>query len=201
MGRSFEMPSLLPQRAVFAFGACLVLALLAAACGGQDDAKPTTGTASVTGATSTTSKPTAAGNTNATKKLVDNGAGVACPLVTTAQVSKAAGRPMKDGAGKGANDAAVANCRWDGQTETATVSLDLFKPSTLVYYTEDTGKGKTDVAGIGEKARWSPLLSTLEVVQRGYYFALYVHAGVGASNDENLAAATALAANVLQSLQ
>jgi hypothetical protein len=192
----------------FAFAACLALALFGAACGGGDDAKSTTAaTSNATGA-GTTNATTAAtdepvgtpGNSGGnTTDLVDNGNGFACSLVTTAQVSAATGSAMKDGVGLGGVDDAYSNCRWerDVQTGTAILSLDFFKEGALTNYTDATGEGTTAVPGLGEKARWSTLLSQLEVVHGDRYFAVYVHT---ATNENNQAAATTVAAIVLQSL-
>jgi len=202
------VPTLRLRRTALGLSACLVTALVIAACGGDDDAKPTT-IATRSGNTDATTAPTnepentsepenTASNGGNTGDFVDNGNGVACSLVTTAQVSEATGTAMNDGVGLGGVEASYSNCRWDAQTGTATLSLDFLKQDAQLYYTEGSdNEGKTDIAGIGEKARWSTLLSSMEVVQGDYYFAVYVHT---ASNEDNLAAATAVATNVLESL-
>jgi hypothetical protein len=196
------------KKTVFAFPACLAVALFVVACGGGDDAKSTTaatsnatGAGTTNGTTAATDEPvgTADNNGGNATDLVDNGNGFACSLVTTDQVSAATGSAMKDGVGLGGVADAYSNCRWDRdtQTGTATLSLSFFKQGAGTNYTDATGEGDTDVPGIGEKARWSALLSQLEVVQGDDYFAVYVHT---ATNENNQAAATTIAAIVLQSL-
>jgi hypothetical protein len=198
------------KRTGLALGACLVVALLVAACGGgDDDAKPTTAATSNATADGTTNATTAAtdepvdtadNSGGDTTDPVDNGTGSPCSLITTDQVSAATGSAMKDGVGLGSVNDAYSNCSWeriDAQTGTAILSLDFFKQGAATNYTDATGEGDTDVPGIGEKARWSDLLSTLEFVQGDDYFAIYVHT---ASNENNQAAATTIAAIVLQSL-
>jgi hypothetical protein len=199
--------SFLPlKRTVLAFGASFVVALLVAACGGGDDSKPTTvntANATASGNTNATTAPTNepetttsdSGGSNTTG-LVDNGDGVACPLVTTAQVSEAIGKPMQDGVGQG-GDGAYDVCDWTAVSGTPSVTLNFYKQDAQQYYDIVLGE-PTDVPGIGDKARWTP--GRLEVLQGNYYFTVFVSIKLGTPDAELLAAAKAVAGNVLASL-
>jgi hypothetical protein len=195
------MTFLLLRRTALALGGCLLVSLLIVGCGGGDDAKPTTvPTATATSAGSTnrttvaTNEPVStSGNSG---HLVDNGDGVACPLVTTAQVSEAIGSPMQDGVGQG-GDGAYDVCDWTAVSGTPSVTLNFYKQDAQQYYDIVLGE-PTDVPGIGDKARWTP--GRLEVLQGNYYFTVFVSIKLGTPDAELLAAAKAVAGNVLESL-
>jgi len=194
------------KRTVPAFGACLVVALLVAACGGDDDANPdTTTTGSETrgsgnpdATTASTSEPgDTDDNDGNTTDLVDNGDGVACPLVTTDQVSEAIGTAMSDGVGQGGDDSAYDVCDWTAVSGTPFVTLNFYKQDAQEYYDIELGE-TTEVPGIGDKARWAP--GRLEVLQGNYFFTVFVSINFGTPDEELLAAAKAVAGSALESL-
>jgi hypothetical protein len=201
------MSFLLLKRTGLAIGACLVVALFVAACGGGDDDSQPDATAvssetSDAGNTDATAASTdepedTAGNSVGNTDLVDNGDGVACPLVTSAQVSEAIGTEMSDGVGQGGDDGAYDVCDWKAVRGTPFVTLNFYKQDAQEYWDIVLGE-PTDVPGIGDKARWVP--GRLEVLQGNYYFTVFVSLNLGTPDAELLAAAKAVAVNALESL-
>jgi hypothetical protein len=189
---------------VIAFASCLVLALFVAACGGDDAKSTTAATSNATGAgtTNATTAPTnepanTARDSGGSTTLVDYGEGVACPLVTTAQVSAAMGTEMNDGVGQGLPDGAYDVCDWTAVSGPPFVTLDFYKKDAQDYWGIVLGQ-PTDVPGLGDKARWTP--GTLEVLQGNYYFTVLESTNLATPDAELLAIAKMVAADVLESL-
>jgi hypothetical protein len=200
------LPASASRSRIVAGLSCLFVALaLSAACGGGGNDKAT---AVLTGATTgaagptSTAKPTT-GATGAggdvTASLPDNGQGIACPLLSTAEVSDITGVAMRDGVGQG-GEGPYDDCVWDAQQGTASITLDVYKTEGSEYY----GIAATDnvaVPALGDKAQWGTGLARLEVLKGHVYFVTFAVVRLGpTADDANLAAAKALAAKVVERL-
>ena len=185
-----------PRGVICASGVCLAAAMLFAACGGGGDSPSKAASSPPAGSGASTTAP---GSSN-TKGLTDNGAGVACPLLTTVQVAEATGTAMKDGVGQGGGKASFDACEWTAAKGNSFVTLNFYKQDAQKYYDEGTTNGTTPVPAVGTKSRWTPGLARLEVLQGNYYFTVAVTIGAATPDAALLTAAKSVAGNVLKSL-
>jgi hypothetical protein len=172
------MPSFRLRRTALAFGACLVAALLVAACGDDDATTVASGSACELVTTAQVSE--------AMGTPMNDGGGhvTSSPSYDVCEWSATRGRG------------------------TPFVTLNLYKQDGQLYYDQGTDQGTTQVPGIGEKARWTPGLhldearkvGRLEVLQGNYYFIVSEIVDPSTPDAESLAAASSVASTVLESL-
>jgi hypothetical protein len=160
------------QAKALALAAVLAVALLVAACGG-DDVKPNV--SATTSATAAATQEPGGDTKTATPKPEDTGTSGgnsdACKLLSKDSIESAVGEAVGDGQASSGG----SKCTWTGTTNVGlTVSLTLTTGSgAAAFFNIDIGE-VTSVQGLGDKAHWAEGLSVLEVLKGDVDFTLQV---------------------------
>jgi len=182
---------------------CLLGAMLAAACSGDDVKPSTSATATQQSGASTNSATPKTQTAKVTAAPGDGSGGLvdACTLLTKADITEVIG---EGGDGQVTNDPPTSTCFWFSTTADgliARVEVVLYTKSNAQdvadYYAGFTGD---PVDGIGEKAKWVGSITTLEVLQGNYDLQLSVARPIDKTPADQLNASKALAQKALARL-